>query len=126
MQKSKRKVSLIVAILLVFFVLVLLYFFLIKKLGTTLPVIDNRPVMTNTLSEEEKNIVEKASQLVNMPKDEEATVATIVDKTKNQKLDFLKDAENGDKIIIFPKSGKQFLYREETNTIISTATLNEE
>lgn len=61
-----------------------------------------------------------------MPTDETPTIATVVDKTKNEDDQFLKSAENGDKIIIFPKNKKKFLYRESTNQIIAQIDNEEE
>lgn len=76
-------------------------------------------MVTAGLSQRDKDIVEKASKLIEMPTDETPVIATVVDKTKNENDEFLKAAENGDLIIIFPRNETRFIYRESTNQIIA-------
>lgn len=56
-------------------------------------------------------IVPYVSKYMVLP-DEKPTIATVVDKEKlNQSQPFFKDAENGDKILVFQNSRKVLLYR---------------
>lgn len=70
-----------------------------------------------------KSITEKFSSFIDLPKDEEPTIATILDKEKI-KDPFFSRAENGDKLLIYTKSGKVILYRPKTNKVIDFGIIN--
>jgi len=128
MPNSRKKTLPYVILFLVIIITTLLLIFLKKEPNRKEVNIDDKKVtvQSNSLNQEEKNLIEKASKLVSMPTDETPTIATVVDKTKNEDDQFLKSAENGDKIIIFPKNKKKFLYRESTNQIIAQIDNEEE
>lgn len=73
--------------------------------------------------EEVRSITSKLSSLMVLPKDEEPTIATILDKEKI-KDPFFNKAENGDKLLVFAKSGKALLYRPRTNKVIDFGVVN--
>lgn len=73
--------------------------------------------------EEIKTITGKLSSLFELPKDEEPTLATILDKEKI-KDPFFNKAENGDKLLVYIKSGKAILYRPKINKIIDFGIIN--
>lgn len=76
------------------------------------------------LSKEELSIiVTSIKKYMDLP-DEEPTLATINDKSKLQTQEFFRKAENGDKILIYPKAKKAILYRPETNRVIEFAPLS--
>lgn len=70
-----------------------------------------------------KSITEKFSSFIDLPKDEEPTIATILDKEKI-KDPFFSRAENGDKLLVYTKSGKAILYRPKTNKVIDFGVVN--
>lgn len=63
------------------------------------------------------------ASLVDVPTGEEPTTATVtdIDKLKNQP--FFAKAQNGDKVLIYPKAKKAILYRPSTNKIIELSTI---
>ncbi len=65
----------------------------------------------------------KLSKLIVLP-DEAPTIATITDIKQLDKQPFFKNAQNGDKLIIFPKARKAILWRPSSNLIIETAPVN--
>lgn len=75
-------------------------------------------------NEETKKLVDEVGKLIELPKGEEPTVATITDKNKLKDQSFFAKAENGDKVVIFSKSQKAILYRPSTKKIIEVAPIN--
>lgn len=68
-----------------------------------------------------KALVEK---LVDLPTDESPTVFTVNDASKLKSQSFFNKAENGDKVLIFTKAKKAYLYRPSTNKLIEAAPIN--
>lgn len=73
---------------------------------------------------EVEKLVERVGQLIELPKNEDPTIATVSDKNKLKDQEFFKNAENGDKVIIFQKSGKAIIYRPSINKIIEVSSIN--
>lgn len=69
-------------------------------------------------------VLDKVSRLMEVPTDEEPTVATVTDKEKLKEQKFFAKAENEDKVIIFVKAQKAILYRPSTNKIIEVARID--
>lgn len=74
--------------------------------------------------EELTGLVEKIGKLIELPKNEVPTLATVSDKTKLEKNAFYANAENGDKLLIYPIAKKAILYRPSTNKIIDVSYAN--
>lgn len=74
--------------------------------------------------EEIKALVTKVAVLMELPKDEQPTVATISDKIKLKDQPFFTNAENGDKVLIYTQSRKAIIYRPGANKIIEVSTVN--
>ncbi len=68
--------------------------------------------------------LEAVGKLVPLPQDEMPTIATVTDLTPLKDQAFFKEAEIGDKVVIYDKSKKAILYRPSTNKIIQIASLN--
>lgn len=81
-------------------------------------VLDNPEVASQN---EVKEITEKLGKIYDLPKDEEPTVATVLDKEKLKDQPFFARAENGDKVVIFTKSQLAILFRVSQNKIITVA-----
>lgn len=76
-------------------------------------------------SKEEIKVVTKAlSKIMDLPTDEEPSVATVLDKEKVKDQPFFAKAENGDKVVIYSKSSKAILFRPSSNRIIEVAPIN--
>ena len=72
---------------------------------------------------EVKAITDKLGQLIELPSDEEPSVATVLDKEKLMDQAFFAKSENGDKVVIYTKASKAILYRESINKIIEVAPI---
>ena len=71
-----------------------------------------------------KDVTEKLGKIYDLPKDEEPTVATVLDKEKLKDQPFFARAENGDKVVIFTKSQLAILFRVSENKIITVAPVS--
>ncbi len=79
---------------------------------------------TAAVKAEVKALIAKVEKLIELPKDEEPSVATISDINKLKDQIYFKNAKNGDKLIIYAKNGRAILYRPSTNKIIEAAPFN--
>jgi hypothetical protein len=68
---------------------------------------------------ETEQLVAKVGKLIELPKNEEATVVTLVDKEKFKGQAFFSNAENGDKFLIYTKSNIIIVYRPSQNKLIN-------
>lgn len=74
--------------------------------------------------EEIKGLVEKLSKLVVLPEGEEPVVATVTDKEKLKDQPVFAKTENGDKILIYSKAQKAYIYRPSANVLIDVIPVN--
>lgn len=79
---------------------------------------------TEAAKEETRTLVAKVGTIIDLPKGEEPTVATITDVNQLQDQLFFIKAKNGDKVILYTNSGKVILYRPSENKIIDVAPIN--
>lgn len=68
--------------------------------------------------QEAKFITGKIRAFIDIPKDEQPSIATITDIEKLKDQPFFKKAKNGDKLIIYSKIQKAILYRPTENKIV--------
>lgn len=68
-------------------------------------------------------LTNKVSKLMKLPDDEQPTIATVQDKEKLKEQPFFKDADNGDKLLIYTKAQKAIIYRDKTNTLINVGPI---
>lgn len=72
---------------------------------------------------EASKLAEKIGDFIQLP-NEEATLAVVKDVDKLRAQEFFKSAENDDKVLIFPKSGRALLYRPSTDKVIEYAKVS--
>ena len=73
---------------------------------------------------ETKEVVAKVSKLVALPADETPTIATVSDPAALKDQAFFKDAQKGDKVLIYTNAKKAILYSTSMNKILDIAPLN--
>lgn len=69
-----------------------------------------------------KNLTGKISKFMVLP-DEVPTIATVTDKNKLATQPFFKNANDGDKVLIFSVAAKAILFRPELGKIIEVASI---
>ena len=73
--------------------------------------------------EEARSLKAKVAKLMQLPSDEDPVVATVSDKEKLKDQPFFKEAENGDRILIFTEAKKAVIYREKDNRLINVGPI---
>lgn len=69
---------------------------------------------------EADSIIAEVGKLIDIPS-ETPTVATVSDIEKLKDQPFFKNAQNGDKVVIFAKAQKAIIYRPSTKKIVEVA-----
>jgi hypothetical protein len=72
---------------------------------------------------EVKQVTQAISKFMDLPANEEPSLATITDEVKLKEQDFFKNSKNGDKVLIYAQARKAILYRPSVNRIIEFAPL---
>jgi len=74
--------------------------------------------------QEVKNTVEMVAKVVALPEGEDPVVATVTDKDKLKDQTFFAKAENGDKVLIYAKAKRIYLFRPSESKLLEAAPLN--
>ena len=81
-----------------------------------------------TAQEETQRLINQMSDLIALPEADiengEPTLATVQDKEKLKDQEFFSNAENGDKVLIYAKARRAFLFRPSTNKVINVAPVS--
>lgn len=73
---------------------------------------------------EVEQITTRIGKTLLLPTGEKPTLATVNDVSKLKNQVFFKNAQNGDKVLIFTKAGRAVLYRPSTGQVIEYAPVN--
>lgn len=84
--------------------------------------IESEAGITNPEYLKADQLVLRVSKLIDLPKDEAPTVATVSDTTKLGNHDFFKHARQGDNVLIYSKHKKVILYRSSENRIVDVGS----
>jgi hypothetical protein len=71
-----------------------------------------------------KALTGRLGQLMELPNNEQPTVATVTDKEKLKEQPFFSRTEVGDKVLIYTGAKKAILYRPGTNKIIEVGPVS--
>lgn len=74
--------------------------------------------------QETKELIEKIGKLVLLPADEEPILATVTDKEKLKEQPLFAKAENGDKILIYAKAQKAYIYSPSKEMLVDVVSVN--
>jgi hypothetical protein len=78
---------------------------------------------SQTGQNETQQLVNTIGKFLTLP-NETPTLATVNDVSKLQNQQFFKNAQNGDKVLVFPKAGRALLYRPSTKKVIEYSLVN--
>ncbi len=117
----REKKTLIIAALVCVIILLLPAVYFYNQYQKTQKLLKNP---TLAAQEDAKELVSKVGKLMDLPKNEVPTTATVSDKTKLMGQAFFTKAENGDKVLIYSSIKKAILYRPSTNKLVEVAPVN--
>jgi hypothetical protein len=73
---------------------------------------------------ETQKVQDKVGKLIVLPTDETPTAATVNDVSKLKNQEFFSRAHNGDKVLVYAKSGRAVLYRPSINKVVEYSKVN--
>ena len=79
---------------------------------------------TLAANQQTQALLDAVGKLIELPKDETPTIATVSDVSKLQGQPFFSKAKNGDKVLIYTKNRKAILYDPAANIIVEVAPVN--
>ncbi|MBI5613996.1 LytR C-terminal domain-containing protein [Candidatus Gottesmanbacteria bacterium] len=94
------------------------YFALAKELSD---IRTNPSKIQDIAKRENKKLVEEIGRLMELPKDEDPTVALVNDVERLKTQSFFTNAKNGDKVLIYTTAKKAILYRPSDGKVIEVA-----
>lgn len=74
-------------------------------------------------AKKDEELLAKIAKIYTLPTDEKPVLGRVDDKEKLKDQPFFKDAQNGDRLVIFAKSKKAIIYRESENKIINAGPI---
>lgn len=80
---------------------------------------------TGSGNAEAEQLTSEIGKYLQLPSDEQPNVATVEDVEKVRSQTFFKNAANGDKVLLYAKSGKVILYRPSEKKVIEVALVNQ-
>lgn len=109
-------------------VLIVLFFLVVLRdrnnLQKKVDQLSKQTVSEQSIGNEIADLQTEIGKFLELPTGETPTLATVsdIDKVKGQA--FFKNAQNGDKVLLYASSGKAILYRPSTKKIIEVAQIN--
>lgn len=78
--------------------------------------------LQQSVEQETGELTTNVGEKMTLPTDETPIISTVEDKTQLEG-EIFKDAENGDKVLIYQEAGLMVVYRESTKEIIATGSV---
>jgi hypothetical protein len=110
-----RKIILVAVLIVVFLSAVIVFSVIAYRASHTDP--------GAAAQKEIKKLISHIGGFMELPAGEQPTLATVADQEKLKGQDFFSHAQNGDKLLIYPKAKKAILYRPSTGKIIEVTNL---
>jgi len=123
-KSHKKRVGLIVLIVVILALLGVGGYLIYNKIQDQNAKIERLSDPQQAAKDEATRVKDLVAELADIPTDETPTIATVNDASKLQGQAFFAKAQNGDKVLIFTKAKKAYLYRPSTNKLIEVAPVN--
>jgi cell division protein FtsL len=101
-----------------------LVFFIYGYYSTRNQLMHLKSANSSSQSNETQQLIDKVGNLVQLPANEPPTIATVSNASHLKSQQFFSRAKDGDKLLIYSKSGLGVLYRPSTNKIIAYSPVN--
>lgn len=115
-NKGSLLIKITIVLILILAIVLVYYFVQYKKLNSS-----RSGGLTNS---EVQNLVDKVGKIIDLPKGELPTVATVSDVSKLSGQQFFEKAKNGDQVLFYTESKKAFIYDPVQNVIVEVASLS--
>lgn len=76
------------------------------------------------LEQEEDKLIAEVESIIELPQDEEPTVATVTDPAQLEGQNFFKNAQVGDRILVYNGARKAVLYRPSERRVVEVGNVN--
>ena len=76
------------------------------------------------VQEQTEKLIKRVAKLINLPTDEQPTIATVSDPSLLKDQPFFAKAKKGFKVLIYANAGKTVLYDPFDNKVVEVASLN--
>lgn len=124
-QRLTKEQWLFTAVGVMFLILIIALFSVMHSKNQLQAKVDKLSSNSATANQNEVNqLTQQISQFFQLPTGETPTLATVSDASKVRNQAFFKDAQNGDKVLLYSKAGEAILYRPSTKKIIAVAPVN--
>jgi hypothetical protein len=107
-------------------ILIAVALIILLSLSTFLLIIARRNSQVDpslAIERETATLTQKIGKSMELPVGEQPTLATVTDRAKLKGQDFFEHAQNGDKLLVYPKAKKAILYRPSTGKVIDVTNL---
>ncbi|MDP1846070.1 MAG: hypothetical protein Q8L09_05050 [Candidatus Moranbacteria bacterium] len=102
----------------------LVVFFIASVVVYSLFIYGNNQSDPNAAIEKEiKSLTASIGKFMELPVGEQPNLATVTDQAKLKGQNFFANAQNGDKLLVYPKAKKAILFRPSTGKIIEATNL---
>lgn len=119
-QIKNPRAAIVIGVLLLLAVVIGLPYFLYARSGSS------AGASADGDSPSTADIVKKVGAFMELPKDEDPTIATVTDLEKLKGQPFFQEAKKGDVVLIYDRAAKIILYDPLANKIINAASTNVE
>lgn len=75
------------------------------------------------IQKETKELTDRIGRFMELPTEEQPTLATVTDQDKLKGQNFFSHAQNGDKLLVYTKAKKAILFRPSTGKVIEVSNL---
>lgn len=127
LKSKKGRGVLAIAVFLLVAIPIIAYSFSPKKpTNTKVDVLNaqSNEIKNRITEREAQKLLAKISELMELPKNETPTIATITDRFLLPAQPFYLNAQNGDKVLIYMQTQKAILYRPSKHKIIEVAPIS--